>query len=173
MSYTIWLTGLPCSGKTTLAKYLKENYFHSYQILDGDEVRSFVKNKDMSLDGRYLHLSYIAYCAKILNDNGVGAICAFVSPTNQIRENIDRIIGDKIFNVFVKTSVQECQRRDIKGMWKLAKEGKIKKFTGMPDGEWEIPNNINCIVDTEKYSVEKCCNYIIKELDYLNKNKDK
>lgn len=165
MDYTIWLTGLPCCGKTTLANYLKENNFYSYQILDGDQVREFVQNKDMSLDGRYLHLSYIAYCAKLLNDNGIGVICAFVSPTNKIRKNIDRIIGNKIFNVFVNTRIQECQRRDVKGMWELAEEGKIKKFTGMPDGDWEIPDNSDLVVNTEKYSVEECGHYIMENFE--------
>jgi len=157
---TIWLTGLPCSGKTTIALELKRKYFKDYVLLDGDTIRNFIHNNDMSMEGRKLHLSYISYMCRLLNDQNCGVICSFVSPTNDIRETIDGIVGnEKIMNVWVKCSKQECIKRDVKGMWKKAIDGQIKNFTGW-DGEWDDPNNSDIVIETDKNDLETCCEKI-------------
>ncbi len=159
---TIWLTGLPCSGKTTISLKLKEKYYHDHVLLDGDIIRDHIHNDDMSMKGRMLHLSYISYMCRLLNDQGHGVICSFVSPTNEIRSKIDEIIrSENICNIWVKCSQETCIKRDVKGMWHKAINGEIKEFTGW-DGLWDDPINSDIVVETDKDDLDTCCNKIWK-----------
>lgn len=164
--YTIWLTGLPSSGKTTLSRELydklKEKNYHPAR-LDGDDVRKGLCNDlGFSAKDRKENLRRIAHVSRLFNQNGNIVIASFVSPTNELREYITDIIGN-IKLIYVKCSLEECERRDMKGMYAKARKGEIKDFTGI-GSPFEEPYNADVIVDTENSNIEKCVNQIIKEL---------
>jgi len=163
---TIWLTGLPCAGKTTLAKRLKEeldNRGFNTTHLDGDDVRNALnENLGFSDEDRKENLRRIAHVAKLFNKSGVLVIASFVSPSEDLRKMVNQIIGD-IKLVHVKCSLKECEKRDVKGMYKRARRGEIKEFTGV-SAPFEIPENPDIVVDTEKNNLEESVNIILKNL---------
>jgi len=163
---TIWLTGLPCAGKTTLAKRLKEeldNRGFNTTHLDGDDVRSALnENLGFSDEDRKENLRRIAHVAKLFNKSGVLVIASFVSPTESLRSVVNKIIGNIKF-VYVKCSLKECEARDTKGMYKRARRGEIKEFTGV-SAPFEAPKNADIIIDTEKNNLEESVNAILREL---------
>ncbi|MBN2402182.1 MAG: adenylyl-sulfate kinase [Spirochaetes bacterium] len=167
MQTTFWFTGLPCSGKTTLAKALdrefKQNDYCSIH-LDGDDVRNTI-NKDLgfSEEDRSENIRRVSSFAQLLNEKGINVIASFVSPTNKIREIIAGTISH-LFIIYVKCSIEECEKRDIKGMYRLAREGKIKNFTGI-SSLFEEPENYDFIVDTEILGIDKCIKLILQEID--------
>ncbi len=168
----VWFTGLPCSGKTTIAKKLMEilqEKGKDVELLDGDTVRDYIRNKDFSKEGRNKHLRYIALMAKLLAERGVIVLCSFVSP---YRENRDfaRSICKNFIEVYVKASLDTCIQRDVKGMYKKALNGEIKGFTGIDD-PYEEPENPEIIVETDKESVEESVEKVLDklaELGYVN-----
>jgi len=156
---TVWLTGLPCSGKTTISLELVKRYseFKDAIVLDGDIIRGSIHNPDMTLAGRRSHLSYMAYFCKLLNDLGHYVICSFVSPTNDIRKMISDTIGrESLFLVFVDCPKEVCIQRDVKGMWAKAINGEIEGFTGH-DGAWEDPDDTDLIVYTHEAELDEIC----------------
>jgi len=163
---TLWLTGLPCSGKTTLAKRLKEeldNRGYRTVHLDGDDVRGKL-NKDLGFSDkdRYENLRRVAHIAQLFNKNGTFVIASFVSPTNNLRS----MIGDIIENfklVYLDCSLRECEKRDVKGMYKKAREGQIKEFTGI-SAPYEVPSEGAITVDTENNDVEECVHALLRAL---------
>ncbi|HHF56459.1 MAG TPA: adenylyl-sulfate kinase [Thermoplasmatales archaeon] len=162
---TVWFTGLPCSGKTTIAKELMKQLKEQgkdVELLDGDTVRDYIRNKDFSKEGRNKHLRYIALMAKLLAERGVVVLCSFVSP---YRENRDfaRSICENFVEVYVKTPVEVCIQRDVKGMYKKALNGEIKGFTGIDD-PYEEPENPEIIVETDKESIEESVERVMKKL---------
>ena len=168
---TVWFTGLPCSGKTTIAREVKkilEEKGMDVELLDGDTVRDYIRNRDFSKEGRNKHLRYIAVMARLLSKRGVIVLCSFVSP---YRENRDfaRSICDDFMEVYVKTPLEICIERDVKGMYKKALNGEIKNFTGIDD-PYEEPENPELIVETDKETLEESTNKVIdklKELAYI------
>ncbi len=169
---TIWLTGLPCAGKTTLAKKLKEeldNLKKDYRVmlLDGDDVRQGLnQGLGFSYEDRKENLRRIAHVSKIFNDKGNTVIASFVSPTNELRNYIRGIISPEKFKlVYVKCSLEECEKRDVKGMYAKARKGEIKQFTGI-DASFEEPISADVVVDTEKNDVETCVNQILTQLGF-------
>ena len=163
---TLWLTGLPCSGKTTLAKRLKEeldNRGYKAVHLDGDDVRGKL-NEDLgfSVEDRKENLRRIAHVSKLFNENGNFVIASFVSPTNEYRRMIKETIGDFKL-VYLKCSVETCEERDIKGMYKRARLGEIKDFTGV-SAPFEEPNDADIIVDTKNQDPETCVRQILSNL---------
>ncbi|MGB2706267.1 MAG: adenylyl-sulfate kinase [Candidatus Omnitrophota bacterium] len=167
---TLWLTGLPCSGKTTLSKRLKEeldNRSYKAVCLDGDDVRGQL-NADLgfSVEDRSENLRRIAHVAKLFNRNGNFVIASFVSPTNEYRNMVKDIIGNFKL-VYLKCPVEICEKRDIKGMYKKARTGEIKEFTGV-SAPFEEPKAADIVVDTEKEDPETCVKQILK---YLNVEK--
>jgi len=168
---TVWFTGLPCSGKTTIAREVKkylENKGLDVELLDGDTIRDYIRNKDFSREGRNKHLRYIAVMAKLLSRRNVIVLCSFVSP---YRENRDfaRSICENFIEVYVKTPVETCIERDVKGMYNKALNGEIKNFTGVDD-PYEEPENPELIVETDKETVEESVNKVLsklKELGYI------
>ncbi|HHO57199.1 MAG TPA: adenylyl-sulfate kinase, partial [Thermoplasmatales archaeon] len=153
---TVWFTGLPCSGKTTIAREVKrilEEKGRDVELLDGDTIRDYIRNKDFSKEGRNKHLRYIAVMSRLLSKRGVIVLCSFVSP---YRENRDfaRSICDDFVEVYVKTPVEVCIERDVKGMYKKALNGEIKGFTGIDD-PYEEPENPELIVETDKETLEE------------------
>ncbi len=163
---TLWLTGLPCSGKTTLAKRLKgelDNRGFKAVCLDADDVRSKL-NSDLgfSKTDRMENLRRAAHVAKLFNDNGNFVIASFVSPLNENRRIVREII-DNFKLVFLKCSLQVCEQRDIKGMYKKARAGEIKDFTGV-SAVFEEPPDADIIVDTERLNIADCVKEILDKL---------
>jgi adenylylsulfate kinase len=171
--FVIWLSGLPGSGKTTMAKFL-ENEFRSLglrvETLDGDEVRrNLSPDLGFSRFDREVHARRVSYVSLLLSRNGVITIVALISPFRSIRESARSVIG-RFVEVWVKCSVETCSKRDPKGLYKQAQEGKIPNLTGIQD-PYEPPVDPELIIDTEHESPDVCGRKIIavlKELKYLN-----
>lgn len=171
-SFVIWFTGLSGSGKSTLAKHL-EKILHERKLstysLDGDNIRQGL-NQDLSFSevDRRENIRRIAETAKLFVDAGVIVTSSFISPYKEERDLARSILeGDEFIEVFVKASVDECERRDVKGLYKKARAGKIKKFTGISD-PYEEPDNPEIIIDTEELSVEDSVNQILGYLEEEN-----
>jgi len=164
---TLWFTGLPCSGKTTLAKRLKEeldNCGFKTVHLDADDVRSAL-NSDLgfSSEDRRENLRRVAHVAKLFNENGNFVIASFVSPAEEYRQMAKEIIGNFKL-VFVKCSPKTCEERDVKGMYKKARNGEIRDFTSV-SAPFEEPANSDIVVDTEHSSLEECVSEILDKID--------
>ncbi len=169
----IWLTGIPGSGKTTLAidleKYYKQNSL-PVEILDGDEIRKTLsKDLGFSPEDRKEHNRRVIFVAQILSKNGVTTIIPLISPYRETRDFARKEIPNFV-EVWVKTSVDECKKRDPKGLYKKALAGEIKNLTGL-QAPYEEPQNAELILDTEKQNVEESVEIItstVKKLGYLN-----
>jgi len=140
----IWFTGLSGSGKTTLASLLEKRLFelnYFCQILDGDNVRSGInKNLHFTEKDRMENIRRIAEISKLFMNCGIILICAFISPTNEMRQMAKEIIGeDDFLEVFVNTPLEVCEKRDPKGLYKKARKGEIKNFTGI-SAPFETPD---------------------------------
>ena len=157
------MTGLPCSGKTTLAKKLSDK-ISNLTILDGDEVRAQSSSSDFSREGINENNRKVANLAK---DVSKPVCVSLISPFKKNREDARKIIDTKRFiEVYIKCSLPTCEERDVKGMYKKARRNEIKDFIGV-NTNYEIPYNPDLILDTEKLSVEESVN---KLLLYLKNN---
>ena len=171
-SCVIWFTGLSAAGKSTLANVLSKE-LHIMQIknyvLDGDNIRHGLnKNLGFSHDDRKENIRRIGEVAKLFVDAGLIAMAAFISPYREDRSNVRRLLGNGQFiEVFVKCPVSECERRDPKGIYKRARAGEIKEFTGV-SAPYEEAENPEIILKTDEMSLEKCIKTI---LNYLRENK--
>ncbi len=165
----IWLTGIPASGKTTLANELKKYYdqnSHPCDILDGDEIRKTLsKDLGFSPEDRKEHNRRVIFIAKILAKNGVTTIIPLISPYRETRNNARKELPI-FFEVWVKASLDECKRRDPKGLYKKAEAGELQNLTGL-QAPYEEPQNPELIVDTENHTVEESVNLIISTLKKL------
>ena len=165
---TVWMTGLSGSGKSTVAKGL-ERYLHEHgfltQLLDGDNVRVGINNNlGFSKKERTENIRRIAEVSKLFINCGVITLNCFVSPTREIRQMAKEIIGvENFIEVFINTSVAECEKRDVKGLYAKARAGEIKNFTGI-DAPFEAPNNAAVVVNTAELSIDES---IQKVLDYI------
>lgn len=176
-SKVLWFTGLSGSGKTTIAIAL-EKELHKIgfltQILDGDNIRSGINsNLGFSEDDRKENIRRIAEVSKLFVGCGVITINCFVSPTIEIREQAKNIIGQGDFvEVFVNAPLTVCEERDVKGLYKKARKGEIKNFTGI-DAPFEAPQNPDIEIRTDLYtienSVEKILNYILPNIKRAKK----
>lgn len=154
-----WLTGLPCSGKTTIAKELAKN-IHA-EILDGDDIRKIISNNDFTLGGRRKHMLSVAEFASILSKYN-NVIVSLVSPIKSVREEIKKRYPNLI-EIYINADIETCKKRDTKGMYKLALAGGIKNFTGI-DSPYEAPDTIlTTTIDTVHLSIKECVNLIIKK----------
>lgn len=167
---TLWFTGLPCSGKTTLAHLVEaalRQRGRKVEILDGDVVRTHLsKGLGFSREDRETNLRRIGFVAKLLTRNGVIAIVAAVSPYRDVRDAVRADITDFV-EVYVKCSVDVCMTRDVKGMYKLALEGKIKEFTGVSD-PYEEPLTPEIVAETHREAPEASATRIIRRLEALD-----
>jgi adenylylsulfate kinase len=169
--FVVWLTGLPGSGKTTIAKKLdpalrKLNI--PVEVLDGDQIRqNLSKGLGFSREDRETHLRRVTYVAKLLSRNGVGVIAAFISPYRSTREYA-RKETTNFMEVYVKCSVETCARRDPKGLYKKASSGEITDLTG-PQDLYEEPTNPDLVLDTEKSNVQECVDAIEDKLAELGR----
>lgn len=167
--FVMWFTGLPCSGKTTIADKLAEKLRKSggnVERLDGDIVRQFLSSDlGFSKEDRNENIKRVVFVARLLARNGVAVLVSLVSPYRKGRESARRKTANFI-EVYVDCSSEECEKRDVKEMYKLAREGKIKNFTGVDD-PYEKPLNpeITLHTDTEasEESVAKIAEYLIRE----------
>jgi adenylylsulfate kinase len=159
----IWMTGLSGSGKTTIAVALEQLLATEgviTQVLDGDNIRSGINNNlGFSDEDRTENIRRIGEVSKLFVNCGIVTLNCFVSPTKAIRQNAKDIIGDDMLEVFVNTSFEECERRDVKGLYAKARAGKIKNFTGL-DAPFEAPENPVVDVKTMGRSVEECAQQI-------------
>ncbi len=167
--FVVWLTGLPGSGKTTIARgvseFLKRKNYR-VEVLDGDWVRKTISaGVGFTREERRQHLLRVAWISRLLARNGVVVLCSFVSPYRDVREEVRRIVEEEtpFIEVYVKCSIEECIRRDPKGLYKRALRGEIKNMTGIDD-PYEPPLKPDIIVDTENLSVEENIAIVIDKL---------
>ena len=165
---TIWMTGLSGSGKSTIAKGIERilhNEGYLTQTLDGDNVRSGINNNlTFSLKDRKENIRRIAEISKLFVNCGIITINCFVSPTIEMRDTAKKIIGEKNFlEVYINASLEECMKRDTKGLYSKAKIGQIKNFTGI-DSPYEAPIKPDIEINTNKLTIDdslmKIINYI-------------
>ena len=168
MSFIIWMTGLPCSGKTTIAKKLSE-HIHNLAILDGDEMRELLSpNEDFSRNGIISHNKKVVNIAKLLLDHNVSVCVSKISPFVENRKDARKVLTNYNFlEVYVKCSIDSCEKRDVRGMYKQARNGEISNFIGI-HVTYEPPTKPELIVDTENSTINDA---VQKILDYLDKNK--
>lgn len=167
---TIWFTGLSGAGKTTIA-FALESYLVARGIpaygLDGDNVRTGLnKNLGFAPEDREENIRRVGEVAKLFADSGVVALCSFVSPYRKDRElgrELHRSVGLPFFEIHVATSLAECEKRDVKGLYKKARAGIIKGFTGI-DQPYELPENPEVRIETEGRAVEDCVQQIVELL---------
>ncbi len=164
--FTVWFTGLPCSGKSTLARLLEKELRARgkyVEVLDGDEVRQRLsRGLGFSKEDRDENIRRISYVCKLLSRNGVVAIAAAISPYKAVREEARAEI-ENFVEVYVKCPVEVCAERDVKGLYKKALRGEIKNFTGVSD-PYEPPDNPEVIVETDKETTEESVNKILSKL---------
>lgn len=165
-SMMIWFTGLSGSGKSTIAIALERELQKRgllCRILDGDNIRSGINNNlGFSEEDRVENIRRIAEIGKLFVDTGIITIAAFISPNNDIREMAANIIGKENFlEIFVSTPIEECERRDVKGLYAKARRGEIKNFTGI-SAPFEAPANPALSIDTSKLSVEESVNRLLE-----------
>ena len=169
-SYLLWFTGLSGSGKSTLANFveiaLHKQGFSTY-ILDGDNIRQGI-NKDLCFvpEDRTENIRRIAEISNLMLDAGVITLAAFVSPYIKDRKEVQKIVGSANFiEIFVNTSIVECERRDVKGLYKKARSGDIKNMTGI-SAPYEAPVNPDLEVITDGHTIEESVEII---MNYINK----
>lgn len=163
-SVMIWFTGLSGSGKSTLAIALERELQKRgllCRILDGDNIRSGINNNlGFSAEDRVENIRRIAEIGKLFVDTGIITIAAFISPNNDLREMASNIIGKENFmEIYVSTPIEECERRDVKGLYAKARKGEIKNFTGI-SAPFEAPQHPALTIDTSRLNVEES----VKEL---------
>ena len=162
----LWFTGLSGSGKSTVAIAL-ERELHQRgllcRILDGDNIRSGINNNlGFSPEDRVENIRRIAEVGKRFVDTGIITIAAFISPNNQLRNMASEIIGKENFvEVYISTPLEECERRDVKGLYAKARRGEIKEFTGI-SAPFEAPENPDIELDTSKLSLKESVDILLE-----------
>jgi len=167
-SFLIWFTGLSGSGKSTIANALEYKlYSEGYKTyaLDGDNIRKGINN-DLTFkpEDRTENIRRIAEVANLMVDAGLIVLAAFVSPYKKDRKNIENIVGRNNFvEIFINTSIEECEKRDVKGLYKKARAGEILNFTGI-NAPYEAPENPDIEIITDNKTVEESVNEIYKTI---------
>lgn len=170
--FVVWLTGLSGSGKTTIGRSLKaelENLDMSVELLDGDEVRKQLSpDLGFTKNDREMHARRVVYLSKILARNGVVTLVSLIAPYRSFRAYARNEIQDYV-EIYVKTPIETCIKRDPKGLYKKALNGEIKDMTGLQD-PYEEPINPELVIETERFTVEESARKILvtlKELGYI------
>lgn len=171
--FTLWFTGLPCSGKSTVADKVAEELKRKgikVERLDGDNVREHLtRDLGFSKEDRDANIERVTYVAQLLSRNDVAVLATFVSPyierRNKTREEISK--DAPFVEVYARCSLEECKKRDVKGMYKKAIEGKIPLFTGISD-PYEEPPSPEIIIDTDKETVDESTEKVMKDLEKFN-----
>lgn len=165
-SFLVWFTGLSGSGKSTISNIVEQELYKrgvKTYLLDGDNVRNGLNsNLTFTPEDRTENIRRVAELSNLMIDSGLVVIAAFVSPYIKDRENIKKIVGeDNFIEVFVNTSLEECERRDIKGLYQKARAGEIKNMTGI-SAPYEVPISPEIEIKTEKETIENAVNRVIK-----------
>ena len=168
---TIWLTGLSGSGKSTIANEIEKRLFlmgRHTMSLDGDNVRlGLNKNLGFAEGDRIENIRRVAEVAKLMNDAGVIVITSFISPYERDRLMARDIVGsDDFIEIYVSTPIEECEKRDVKGLYKKAREGKISSFTGV-SSPYEVPTTHQIEIDTSDITIEEAAEIVMKQLEKL------
>ncbi|MHB8599962.1 MAG: adenylyl-sulfate kinase [Ktedonobacteraceae bacterium] len=170
--FTIWFTGLSGSGKSTLSEIIEQRLKdrgRNVEVLDGDIVRTHLsKGLGFSREDRDTNIKRIAFVCGLLTRNGVVCISAAIAPYGEAREWARQEIGNFV-EIYVKCPIEVCRQRDVKGLYKLVDEGKIKNFTGVDD-PYEEPEHPELVIETSKETIEESVNRIfdkLVELGYL------
>lgn len=164
----LWLTGLSGSGKSTIAENLERKLFEAGyfpQVLDGDNIRSGInKNLGFSVADRTENIRRIAEVARLYANSGVIVLASFISPTRQIRTLAKTIIGaDDFLEVYVNAPLEECERRDVKGLYQKARRGEIKGFTGI-DSPYEAPETPFLEIRTDQLALENSVDVLFEKV---------
>ncbi|RKQ17230.1 adenylyl-sulfate kinase [Ureibacillus endophyticus] len=176
-SFILWFTGLSASGKSSIANAVAQKLFEQGNqsfVLDGDNIRHGL-NKNLGFDeeSRKENIRRIGEVSKLFVESGQIVLTAFISPYREDRNVVRALVEDNEFiEVYVQCSVEECERRDPKGLYNKARKGEIPNFTGI-SAPYEAPANPELVVDSEKFSIEECANQIIEFLvdkEYILKN---
>lgn len=169
IGFTAWFTGIPCSGKTTIADRVAEilrEKGYKVERLDGDIVRKgLTSDLGFSKEDRDENIKRVTFVAKLLTRNGVSVLATFVSPYRERRAKTRQEIGSFV-EVYTRCPVEVCMERDVKGMYEKALAGEIKNFTGVDD-PYEEPENPELILDTDKESIDECAQSVIEKLGEL------
>ncbi len=171
-SAIIWFTGLSGSGKSTISvaleSYLHNKGIHTYR-LDGDNIRHGLnRNLGFSQVDRIENIRRIGEVSKLMVDAGLFTLTAFISPYHEDRDQVRQLVeSDEFIEVYVKASLETCEKRDPKGLYKKARLGEIKNFTGI-NAPYEEPENPEVVIDTDQLDIEKSVEHI---LTYLKKER--
>lgn len=176
-SFILWFTGLSASGKSSIANAVAQKLFEQGNqsfVLDGDNIRHGL-NKNLGFDeeSRKENIRRIGEVSKLFVESGQIVLTAFISPYKEDRNVVRALVEENEFiEVYVQCSVEECERRDLKGLYNKARKGEIPNFTGI-SAPYEAPDHPELVVDSEKFSIEECANQIIDflvEKEYILKN---
>lgn len=164
----VWFTGLSGSGKSTVASALEKKLYDSGKLtylLDGDNIRHGL-NGDLSFsnEDRVENIRRIAEVSKLFVDSGTITIATFISPFREDRDNVRKLLGKDFIEVFIDCPIEVCEERDPKGLYKKARDGKIKNFTGI-DSPYEKPTQPEITISTYLNSIDECVDSIIRYLD--------
>jgi adenylylsulfate kinase len=168
-SVVLWFTGLSGSGKSTLAHALEEKLFQKgcrTFVLDGDNVRHGLNsNLDFSEKGRTENIRRVSEVSKLMMESGLIVMTAFISPFNKDRNEARKLISnDDFIEIYCKSSLENCEARDVKGLYKRARAGEIKNYTGI-DSPYEAPENPELIIDTDNQSLGESASIILSFLE--------
>lgn len=168
--FTIWFTGLSCSGKTTLSRMveaeLKKRGVTHIEVLDGDIIRTHLsKGLGFGKEDRDTNIKRIGFVCKLLSRNGVVAIVAAISPYREVRDYNRKEIGNFV-EVYCKCSMEVCIQRDVKGLYKKALAGEIKNYTGIDD-PYEEPLDPEVVLETDRETPEESVKKILQKLESL------
>ena len=158
MPFVLWMTGLPCSGKTTIARKLRELY-PKLVMLDGDELRAQSSSNDFSREGINENNRKTANLAKDFSVDKPVCV-SLISPFKENREDAHKVIGGEFIEVYIECSPSVCEERDVKGMYKKARRNEIKDFIGVHTN-YEIPDKPDLTVNTEINSLDQCVQKIL------------
>jgi len=167
-SKVLWLTGLSGSGKSTIAQALERQLYNAgffAQVLDGDNIRSGINsNLGFSIEDRKENIRRISEVAKLYLNSGVITLNSFISPTLEIRNFARQTVGrDDFIEIYINAPIEVCEARDVKGLYKKARSGQIKGFTGI-DSPYEAPINPAIEIRTDQMTVEEASNKIFNHI---------
>jgi len=161
--FNLWFTGLPLSGKTTIADRVYKE-LETLQIpierLDSKDVRKLIPNIGFSREDRNRHMHRIAYLIKTLQKNSISTVASFVSPYRESRRAIREMVQNSVV-VYVKADIETCKKRDYKGVYAKAEKGEYKNFSGVND-VYEEPQHAEIVIDTDRLSVDKSVEIIVE-----------
>ena len=166
--FNLWLTGLPLSGKTTIANGVYKELQKldiPLERLDSKDIRELIPNVGFSRENRNNHLKRVAHLVKTLQHNSISTVCSFVSPYKESRKFIRQMVKNNIV-VYIKADIKTCQSRDYKGVYKRALSGEIENFTGIDD-IYEEPKYAEIVIDTIKVDIDDAVSIIVK---YIKEN---